>query len=327
MGYDPVPWMVGGGAEHSPEVARIMAYAASGGAEGVVGSTDLKVSALATPGGSVSIARGALLIPNRFTANTSETYVARMATPETVAIASTAAGVTRHDLIATIITDPFAAGSNHPNPTNPKVGPYVKTVVIPNVGSTVTRLQQVAAYQSATGYALARVSLPASTTAVTNAMITDLRVMGLGRTERRLLQVTSPGNTGSATGVNALTSTVFIRWPDAAQFSIDVPPWATHAIIRGTVSSYAVKVGATTGRLRASAFGGSTPHVSFDENWDGGQRRTSLSFGGEIAIASQYRGTRQPVNFDGLRSQANGYLDADAFTNSMVDVQFEERAE
>lgn len=327
MGYDNVPWMIGGGAEHSPEVGRLIAFAASGGAEGVVSPGDLKVTALGTPGAAVTVGRGALIIHNRFTSNTNESYVVRMATPENAAIAATGAGVTRRDLIATIITDPFVAGSTHPIPTDRKVGPYVKTVVIPNVAASVTRLQDVPAYATATGYALAMVTVPPSTSAITNAMITNLRVMGLGRTQRRLLQVTSPGDAGASAAQDALTSTVFIRWPNAAQFQIDVPSWATHAIIRGTVSSYAVKSGATTGRMRASGFGGATPHVSFDENWDGGQRRTSLSFGGEVAIAPQYRGTRQPVNFDGLRSQASGFLDADAFTNSMVDVQFEERAE
>ena len=61
MSFDSVPWFVGGGALHSPEVARLLAHAATSGAAGVVTPADLAVSALPVPGASVRVAVGGAL--------------------------------------------------------------------------------------------------------------------------------------------------------------------------------------------------------------------------------------------------------------------------
>lgn len=327
MGYDPVPWMVGGGAEHSPEVGRLVAYAASGGVEGCVGSTDLKVTALGTPGLSVSVARGSLMVPNRFTSNTQESYVVRMATPETVAIAATGAGVTRTDLIATIITDPFVAGSTHPTPPNAKVGPYVKTIVVPNVSTSVKRLQDVAAYATATGFALARVTLPPSTTGVTNAMITDLRSMAQTATSRIMRAVTS---TGSVEGANAgpIPLNSYGPFPTQATWPISIPTWATHAVVRGDINAFRVIEGWVQGRVRAMFVGQVVRESSFDLTTAvPDSYRSSVGFASEITIASQYRGTTQTLSFEGMRSSGTGRIVADLYTQSLLDITFEQRTE
>ena len=64
--WDKAPWAIGGeGIEHSANVARLLAYAAAGGIEGIIGTLDLEVRPLAVPGGSVRVAPGACFILNR----------------------------------------------------------------------------------------------------------------------------------------------------------------------------------------------------------------------------------------------------------------------
>lgn len=328
MGYDPVPWVVGGGAEHSPEVARQLAYAATGGFEGVGGDSDLKVTALGTPGASVSIARGVVTINNRYTTATQESYIARMATPDTVAITATGAGAGRTDLIAVQIMDPFAAGSTAPNPTNPKVGPYVRTLVVPNVSANVKRLQDVSGYATATGVALAKVTLPASTSAITNAMITDLRDLANMRTQSLLFTANSTGAGKNAQGAyvspNGLTSATFITWPSVATWNIDVPLWATRAVVTIQVLAAATRGGDHWGETRASLGGQTTAMSAYDINSDGANpQRVSIGAGGSIAVPLAMRGTTQTLRMEALRTTGSaGHLTAQAGVTTIAQVFF-----
>ena len=92
MAWDSTPWFVGGGAHHSPEVARVLAYAASSGAEGIVTPEALRVRPLAVPGTSVRIAPGACLIVNRYPGGAWQTYVGRNPVEHTVPITAAGAG-------------------------------------------------------------------------------------------------------------------------------------------------------------------------------------------------------------------------------------------
>ncbi|WFR66645.1 hypothetical protein P9139_18145 [Curtobacterium flaccumfaciens] len=123
----------------------------------------------------------------------------------------------------------------------------MSTVVIPNVGSTVTRLQDVPGYTYATGYAIARVAQPASNGTITAAMITDLRQVANPRRDRQLnahSQVQAEAET--------LTSTTQAGevFPNTTNdFTVRIPEWATRMLIVGTWSQAA---GAGRDRVRAS---------------------------------------------------------------------------
>ena len=80
MALDSTPWFVGGGAQHSPEVARSLAYASTNGAEGTCGISDLRVQAQSVPNGSVQVIPGAALLLNRYTGGVGQTYALRNAT-------------------------------------------------------------------------------------------------------------------------------------------------------------------------------------------------------------------------------------------------------
>lgn len=227
MGFDPVPWFVGGGAQHSPEVARLLAYAATGGAEGVVAPGNLKVTATAVPGGTVNVAPGGALVLNRAVGGSYQTYVARMVTADNVAIAQTTSAGARTDLIVAQIEDPFMSGEPWQDPTDPTVGPYVFTRVIPNVPANTTRLQDVSGYEGRSAITLARVTVPASTAAITSAMITDLRNVARPRSQRQVYSGVLP-----ATARQITLSGGWSNFPNAPISGIQIPTWATHMILR-----------------------------------------------------------------------------------------------
>lgn len=226
MAWDSVPWFVGGGAEHSPEVARLLAYAATGSAEGIVGPTDLKVVPLDVPGTSVTVQIGAALVLARSTGGAQQTYVARLPEADTVAIAPTGSSGGRSDLIVAQIEDPFMAGEPWQEPSDPTSGPYVFTRVISNVPAGTTRLQDVAGYEGRSAITLARIDIPASTGTITSAMIKDLRTMARPRTERQIVKGTL------TTGTVTLSTSSWQNFPANPVTGLLVPSWATHAVIR-----------------------------------------------------------------------------------------------
>ena len=325
MAWDNTPWFVGGGAQHSPEVARLLGYAATSGAEGIVTPGDLKVQALAVPGGSVRVAPGAALVLNRAAGGDSQTYAARLPVEDTVAIAATGSGAGRTDLIVVQVEDPFMAGEPWQAPADPTVGPYVFTRVISNVPAGTTSLQQVAGYGGRSAVTLARIDIPASTGTITNAMITDLRRVARPRSLQVTVSAQSSGGP-LATAVDPVDTTTFVKWPDAATWSVEVPAWATHVQVRGDVVSFVVKSGNTTGQVRAKMFGAGGVSASFDENYGTNPHRGTLAFASEFTIPVASRGTTQTLIFEALRSQAAGFIDADLYTSSLATIVFSERS-
>lgn len=226
MPLDPVPYFTGGGAQHSPEVMRTLAYASTGGKRGTIGPADVKVQATSTPGSTVTVSTGAVVIPSRNATGANQSYVARMNTAETVAIAPTTSSGPRRDLVVIQIEDPWVSGEPWQAPANPATGPYVFTRVISNVPAGTTDINQVSGYEGRTAITLARIDLPASTGTITNAMITDLRRIANPRSERVFFPATP--TTANVT----LDSGNWKAFPTTPITNIAIPSWATHAAIR-----------------------------------------------------------------------------------------------
>ncbi len=93
--------------------------------------------------------------------------------------------------------------------------------VIPNVSPTAT-----APPPGVTGIALARLDIPASTGTITAGMIRDLRNVANPRRERSL-RTAYPHTMTKAWQDDDEWHT----WPPEAQWKIDIPLWATKAII------------------------------------------------------------------------------------------------
>lgn len=228
MSFDPVPWFVENG-RHSSNVARNIAYAAFGGREGIVRSTDLEVRALATPGAGVQVYPGSCSVLNRSVAG--EMYAGRGETSSTVDIAATGS-VGRSDMvIARVVNDyyegGFPASGWPPLNSDPQLGPFFAPYVLSNVPASARTVADVD--PSISGIALARIDMPANTSAITQAMITDLRQMSGVRTQRDF-------NVLAPTARQDLTSSTYVNFPKDAKIHLPVPEWATHAKIRGIFS-------------------------------------------------------------------------------------------
>lgn len=224
MTWQGVPWYVGGGAHHSPEVARLLAHIASGGAEGVIGAGDLQVRALNVPGAGIRVMPGAGVLQSKFAGAGQQAYLVRNPDEDVVMVAPTGSSGGRTDLVAVIVEDPQYAGQ--PAPASIEDGPYVRTRVYTNVAAgvkTMTSEQAMALVAPGqTGYALAAYTLGVSDGTIEQADIVDLRGKPSPRTQVHTRMLNLPGS-----GVNTtLTSLAMTGFPTEAHWDIPVPSWA-----------------------------------------------------------------------------------------------------
>lgn len=311
MGWDSVPWFVEGGAEHSSEVTRLMAYAAFGGSQGIVGTSDLQVRALSSPAASVQVMTGACAILNRATGGAYQAYAGRMISADKVSIAAT--GVSpRSDLIVARVENPYSYGETWPLPSNAKEGPYIFTRVISGVANWVTNVRQVRPNDSA--ITLARVDLPANTSAVTGAMIKDLRQLVQPRKEREL-HTASPPNDQNWFGDKGS----WVQWPGAARWRVDVPSWATTA--RVVLNLAGVQV------INGSIWGGTAFRLGSIQGqsvWaESSTARINMISADTLWIPPEMRGTTQWLEgLVFLDSKNPGGLQADNATTAIADVEW-----
>lgn len=322
MAFDSTPWAVGGGAEHSPEVARLLAYAATGGAHGIITPGDLKVQALAVPGGAVRVAPGGVLVRNGYPGGGQQTYVARNATEDQVAIAPTGSAGGRTDLIVARVVDPQYEGQP---PADPTAFQYARAEVIAGVPANADQAW-LDANRIFPAEALARVSLPASRATVEAQHITDLRrlaqpcsvrVVEMGGPTPEVRQDTSNG----------------VMWPDFRP-TVEVPEWATHVSMIVHLASVGHRDGDAHGTLAVTLgmagqgqFRSANTFYDVDQPSGGyeGQRHT-FTVGGKGRIDDRLRGTVQVLGTEARRDTGPGYLVTVQGTHVVYDVTFEEKA-
>jgi hypothetical protein len=303
MTFQGVPWAIGlhaGGQPKVPvEAGRGLAYLALGGNEGPVAAGDCAVVPLSTPAGGVIIRAGGLGILNRFPGGTGQAYYARNDADHQVTIGPTS-GAGRTDLVAVIVEDPQYAGQ--PAPADAANGPYVRVVVYTGVAGTVTRLSEVAPNQS--GYALARVTLPAATSAVQASHITDLRSIPNPKTFpiTKILNLPDGADT-------VLTSASYTRFPVGASWAIPVPKWAVKANLELYASGVRVGNDATatgnwTGRARLKLGTLVTADTELNPAPPDANRLDTFSYmaaAGDLTVPAAIRGTTQTLEAQALR--------------------------
>lgn len=321
MTFDPVPWFVGGGAEHSPEVARLVAFIATGGAEGITQAGDLKVVPLATPGTSVRALVGSCTILSRASGGAQQAYSGRMPTETVVPISATGSGAGRSDLIVARVEDPFMAGEPWADPADPKVGPYIFIRVIPNVPAGTTRLQDVTGYSGQSAVTLARIDIPAATATITAGMVQDLRQIARPRRDPHLWH-TVP------TTSEQLLSTSWVWWATQSTYSVAVPSWATKAHVRVEMGGVKSNVGGTFGRLRTriGINGGVsvlTREIGYDVNTPAinSVDRHAYIFGDDINVSS-LRGTTVPFGIEGIKTGGDASIEVDTLTSILLSIEF-----
>ncbi len=291
MTWDSVPWFVGGGAHHSPEVARLLAYAATSGAQGIVTPGDLRVEPLAVPGSSVRVLAGACLILSKAAGGAQQTYVGRNPSEDVKGIAATGSGAGRSDLIVAQIKDPFMPGEPWADPADVTVGPYISTEIIPNVSPTTTTVPS-----GVSGIPLARIDIPANTATITKEMIRDLRYLALPRS--LTVQAGGVPNSYWHLGNNTHKDTDgTVDKYGMARISeirptISIPSWATHVDISAQAMNLWANQnvsGASLVRL-GNVYG---PHINYQFL---GERESLFAAANGMDIRA-LAGTRQELSF------------------------------
>lgn len=297
------------GASHSAQTFRMMLRDLARGSEGVTEGNDLKVTALATPGSSVQIGDGSGVIKGRFTTWQGH-YTAYNIGTATVPIASTGS-TGRTDMVVLRVLDPAYEGS-----LNPATDQICFFDVISNVSSTAT--------SPPAGYSaipLARITIPSSTSTITDSMITDLRKIANPRRETGLY-TESPASI--STGITG-TSGTYSYFSTANGWSISVPSWATTMKINLQVGQLRYDTNNFFGYLRATfGLALTMQQVALDDNQGTGVRRGTVVAGDTLTIPWSYRATTQTLRVQaaGGASNGGGKVYVDASTTLIAAVEF-----
>jgi hypothetical protein len=326
MALDGVPWFIGGDAEHGPDVARMLAYLATGGKQGVVSPADLKVLPLDVPGPGVKVLGGGASILNR--AASQQAYTVRNPTTDvdSVKIAATGSGSGRSDLIVCRVDNPNVDG-NAPAPANLAKGPYVKFDVIAGVPAGTRQLADLPQYAGLSAIELARVDLPASTGTVTSSMVTDLRALATPRSERVIVK-------GALTDASVTLSTGAWRvFPQNPIGGIPIPSWATHAVIRAATTIRFVSGDAYANVQAFIGPAGQQDSVTLftdfiiDSTAGGGSYRQPVEMpsDGLWAVPAALRGTTAQISSRARGKSNGGVIAAPASDYYYADITFMER--
>lgn len=323
MALDNVPWFIGGGAEHGPEVARMLAYAATSGAEGVISTGDMRVTALPTPGGAVRVYPGGAVMLNRYPGAPNQSYTVRNATSTDVAVSATGSsgGSTRYLIIR--VDDPQYGGQV---PANPVTGPYVRFVLV----TSITNL----AYPF---LALAKITQPANTATITQAMITDLREVANPREKQVIIPRPTLAN-DAASGMTLTATGADGEWfPNAGgEQYIDIPSWATRMQVEATWISvllgpegssgwgdYWVDFGPTVSAQKLK-------YSTHKFRWDmpsGDYSRNNWVLAHDLAVPTDLRGVSQVPFIMKARKEGNATPKIDHRSGVVLKVRFLEVAE
>ncbi|NHN55768.1 hypothetical protein G9U51_08260 [Calidifontibacter sp. DB0510] len=299
---------------------RMVLWAATGGANGIVTSSDLRVSALSTPGAAVNVGPGGALLANRFSgAPASQSYAAINDATVQVSIPATGSSGGRTDYVILKIDDWHF--DNSQAPADPLAALYCS---LQRVGS-ITGLPY-------PFVPLAKITIPASTGAITGAMITDLRTLARPRKERVLLP-----NPNTAAGIETLTATTTEYFPNqGGGRRVDIPSWATRVAIRADWLQMIAPAGNCQGSLwvgwgdwTGTDFEQHTQTFAFDNVAATNASRMSVTVAEEMYIPPKYRGV-QNVSFQmqGHRNSTSVLgLKADNWSGSVLDLEFKETAD
>lgn len=311
MALVPVP-IATLGAEHSAQQFRMMIKDLARDNQGVTTGSDLKVTALATPGAGVQVGDGSAVIAGKVSP-VQGYYNAYNIGSDTVDIAATGS-TGRSDMLVLRVEDPEYEGTR-----DPAVDPIVFFEVIPNVSSTAT--VPPAGYSAVP---LARIDIPASTATITNAMIKDLRQVANPRRERVLAPYYYSGIIQEISG----TSTTWMSFPNLVLANLAIPSWAATAKIVFSATNLTLRNGNVFAGFRFML--GTTEAaqvVWIDDNQGDTYRRHYVEMVETIDLTTTagaaMRGTTQPIRSRMRTDPLNsGIVQVNSYTTFKVDVEF-----
>lgn len=334
MTFETSAWAIDGALLGS-SLARRAEYAAVGGAQGVVQADDLKVTQLAVPGIGLLIAPGVGLLNNNYQTNPNETYVVSNPGSHTITSGEMPGALPSATswIVAVVVGDPDFSQVGHPwmSSDDPPVGEeqtftYVRPILVQVANSSVKTLD--VPYPA---LPLARIDIPASTTTITDSMITDLRHLARPRQEQTV-RVSPPGTWSSSTMSYIPAGSAYADW-GSGQYtpSVPVPSWAKRAIILVNINGVRFKDDTVNiaGGLRAQIGTVSGPVTRFDYDVDttkGGAQRENLMCAGEFNVSS-VAGTTAILRVEGFQNvpadpNNNQRLRLQAGSQVIFDVRF-----
>lgn len=323
MAMERVPYLVGGGFEHTAEIMRAALAASTSGAEGVVLPGDFRTTPLPVPGTAIIVGPGNALIRNNYGGGGAQTYAVRAPQQTELPIQATGSSGGRTDLIVARIDDPTYAGTEF----DPETYEAAKFEVIRGVPAKTTQVRQLSLSYPA--IEVARVTLPASTGTVTASMITDLRRVALPRRERNLVTIYPTGSFDKGTAHRAHAGN-YASWPIRPEERprIWVPEWATRLQVVVNISgAYFVEgVGHPFSRLgMRTGFGtdGAENGIAVETNTG----RHHYSVVGTHIVPLSRRGTEQLLNVQAVQTAGTGVFWADYQTSVSIDYEFSEVAD
>lgn len=325
IGFDTAAWMVDG-ARIPGDLSRVLAYAATGGAEGVVSPGDCRVHELVVPGGQIEIDPGALIVLNRSAGVRNQSYVANARNRTLLDVGPTGSSGGRSDLVVLRLRDPQFKdwGTGDVPPEDLPTWQYAEPIIIPNVPPTTTAFQQLALDYS--GYALARLDIPAETGTITDAMVKNLREVANPqrlRYQDRFDQAIDGETTDGSVEV-------FYKFPaNIPDYAVRVPDWATQAYISANITGLQILNAANllTAHLIVSLTGGTpsqrviTKVTKVNENIAG--ERNSYVLGSKVDIPVQMRGALAQVRHEFRKVfNSTAAFRADHDTQIQYDIEF-----
>lgn len=286
------------GAMATGRLLRTVAYAATAGQTGIISPDSWKVTA---NGAAVQIAAGSAVAATRYVSSPSyNSYVLVSDSAESVSIPATGSGSGATRYIIARVDDPEHGGQADPTKT------YWSFA---QVGS-ITALPY-------PFVPLAKITQPASTSTITQAMIEDLRSIAVPRRRRELELV-------KCAAVTNLTSSTYIDYPSDGGVTVDVPLWATRAIVKSDLLEVLLAGGNSDGHLTMTL--GNQPAYTterrYDEVYGGSTSRIDLAVASSFQITPEMRGTSQRLRLRGRRSGGSGNLRADSYTQVVWDYEF-----
>lgn len=305
---------------HSAQQFRMMIKDLARDNQGVTTGSDLKVTALGTPGAGVQVGDGSAVIAGKASVVQGH-YNAYNIGAVTVPIAATG-GSPRNDLIVLRVEDPEYEGTLDPATDNIN---YIE--VVSNVAAGTT--------SPPSGYsavALARIEIPASTSVITSGMIKDVRQIANPRRERHLLTYYASDPLVEISGTSETWQT-FPALPGASpagsMANIAIPAWAASAKVVFTAAGIRLDDGNVFGGFRFMlGTQEAAQWVSIDDNQGAVARRLhALTMAETIDLTTTggaaMRGTTQAFKSRmRTRSTNAGSIGVDGATSFIIDVEF-----
>jgi hypothetical protein len=209
---------------------RQQLYAGTLKRSGIMAPTDLKVTAFSTPGAGVNIAGGSCVIAGQeLSGGAQGSYYGFNNGVDTVSVGATGGSI-RSDLIIARVEDPTFSGT--PWSWNPATQNLIYSRDLSGVAGGTTTVPG-----GTTGIPLARIDIPVSTSAITNAMITDLRQLA-NPARQTDLYVNTPVST-DAMNAGSDSKTVMRNWGPAFP-AVVIPTWAVTMRVMFMVAASAV---------------------------------------------------------------------------------------